>query len=206
MAVLSKFPGLNVHIVVNGVARPEIDPPDDDVEDTRKRVTRYIEAESGANFEVRFSLDKAFKRAVNVSKYDLCVGVWIDGLWIKGSLCSKSKLKSLAGAKHITTIEGVEVGSGENWNLRKFVFSDLVANDNSIQSLDQKLKGRVSDLGQISVRFFRVHMLATIHDDTCNDPIEKHSFNSIPEKALKGRAISRKAGYNPLRLCLRITN
>jgi hypothetical protein len=194
MAILSSFPGLTVEILVNGIAREEYQPPEDEVQDTQKHVTRYIEAESGANFEVRVSLNSAFKTAFDISKYDLCAVIRIDGSYAESRLWHMSDLRSLTLIDQSKKISGVSVGSGKDWKLRKFLFSNLTCNDDSMQSVDQQLKKRIKKLGEITVGFKRVHILAEETNPVQPDPIEKYSNFSIPEKVLKGRAISTKAG------------
>jgi hypothetical protein len=128
MAVLSKFSGLTVDVLVNGIPRAEHEPSiDEATKDDASNVTRYIEAESGSNFEIRVRINKAFKGRYNFHKHDLCIYVWIDGLQSQGRLVKKETIKLLKNEGQTELIKGVNMGSGTDWKMRKFTFSDLVA-------------------------------------------------------------------------------
>jgi hypothetical protein len=67
------------------------------------------------------------------------------------------------------------------------------ADDAPLDSIDQALKERIKDLGEISIRFY----YATAKHKSewkGSKPRESISNAPVPEKALKGRAISRKTG------------
>jgi hypothetical protein len=128
MAVLPRLPGLTVDIVVNGAPQVEYEPSQDDVtNDDSYTTTRYIEAEAGSNFEVNFRVAPAFKSGFDFQKYDLCCEVWIDGLHSRSRVFSKEALKKVSLDGRTEVIDGVVVGSGTDWKMRKFTFSELVA-------------------------------------------------------------------------------
>jgi hypothetical protein len=79
MAVLDELPGLEVQIIVNRTPVKEYD--DDEEEVVDKTVTRYIEAESEAEFEVRLKFQSMF----NISaKHSVAAEVLLDGKYGNG--------------------------------------------------------------------------------------------------------------------------
>jgi len=67
----------------------------------------------------------------------------------------------------------------------------IVAKDDTIgRKVDKALKKEVDNLGQITVEFFRVNTKNRVHDVSGFDWSD--GTESVPEKALKGKAISHK--------------
>jgi hypothetical protein len=52
------------------------------------------------------------------------------------------------------------------------------------------MKGRIKYLGEILVIFRKVHILTAQEHATAKDRVPIGALDSIPEKALKGRALS----------------
>jgi hypothetical protein len=74
MAVLPWCPGLNVEILVDGQPLPEYDDMDDSPTHPN-RITKYIEAQPGAEFVTRAIFDGEFRFPAS----DIEIGVEIDG-------------------------------------------------------------------------------------------------------------------------------
>jgi hypothetical protein len=115
MAIHTDYPGLKVEIVVNGQPLPEYDDetntPDSNV------VTKYVEAESGAEFSINYSFDKTFP-----TSHDVNVRCSLDGRQVRKPRVGRTKLLCERGQK----ITGLRVQEGKSWGLKKFRFSDLV--------------------------------------------------------------------------------
>lgn len=72
MAVLDAHPGLATEIIVNNVPLTEY--RDDEAEESPQKVTKYIEASSGAEFVITTTLNMPFP-----DKYGVEVRVSVDG-------------------------------------------------------------------------------------------------------------------------------
>jgi hypothetical protein len=119
MAILPGFSGLQADIIVNGARCIEYPEPADLNEDTPISVTKYIEAEDGANFVIQLRIDGWFKYITN----NISAHIKVDGqvarrpLWLK---------PTTMGVGHpVRTIDGVELQSNNGWAKRKLVFSTL---------------------------------------------------------------------------------
>ncbi|KAK8218486.1 hypothetical protein IWZ01DRAFT_155306 [Phyllosticta capitalensis] len=89
--------------------------------------------------------------------------------------------------------------NGVFWE-RNFTFSELVV-DESSEQLDEETKESVDALGEIVIKVFRVKVTSTPEPVTENSskPFAKlHEDSEVPEKALKGRAVSHKAELGQL--------
>lgn len=58
--------------------------------------------------------------------------------------------------------------------------------------VDKTLMEKVSKLGEINIRFYRVDVK---EEGVMNNIFDFQEDNNIPEQALKGKALSRKAGF-----------
>lgn len=75
MAILNGVQGLEVNVRVNGVALQEYQGPDEAEADTATQTMRYIEATSGATFDLQL----LFKPNFEPPKYDVGVDISVDG-------------------------------------------------------------------------------------------------------------------------------
>ena len=73
MAINDIMPGVKVEVFVNGQALTEH--TDKDLDNDERTITRYIEAISGEEFEIRVELDEEFKFKGNCLSWD----VFADG-------------------------------------------------------------------------------------------------------------------------------
>jgi hypothetical protein len=113
MAIHANHPGLTVEVMVDDEALPEyVDNEDSSV---GNEVIRYIEARSGAEFEIWYTFDEAFPTAKDVG-----VLVDIDGKSVDDAYFSRQESHTSPFAT-----QGVEMKIGSNWVLQCLSFVDL---------------------------------------------------------------------------------
>jgi len=119
MAVLDGLPGLEVEIVVNGQPLKEYTDTFVDEEEA-KTVIKYVEAVSGANFEIycRFTRPYPHRDVVNSAHVEL------DGEGVVGKIIRKSYLQPLLRG-YTAWIKGRTTGQGQKWLEEKFRFAEL---------------------------------------------------------------------------------
>jgi hypothetical protein len=201
MAILPGFPGLEADILVNDVARKEYPDPETSNEDSPSSVTTYIEAEEGAKFVVQLRRDHRFKYRAN----ELCWSVRLDGKMVRSTLI-KDGTEPFYGK---STIEDTRYQTDNGCFIKHFFFSTLTtsrqislslvilrlikyAGDTPVKTLDKKLLQELKELGQITISVHRVitgePILAARRETEVGI-----DTGDVSEKALKGKAISRKA-------------
>ena len=117
MAILE---GITASVVVNGESLVEYDEDVDEVSEFRRDsniVVKYIEAVSGAQFEV-------------TSEWDLSHWKGCDGLWFQVDLDGKSKETSVCEFKHrdrSTYLDAVRSCVDRRWTQEKFRFAEIVS-------------------------------------------------------------------------------
>ncbi|KAF2491026.1 hypothetical protein BU16DRAFT_141592 [Lophium mytilinum] len=185
MAILNDLPGLKVEIVVNGQTLKEYDDDDEDPEEKPRTVTKYIEATSGASFEVRFT----FTRLFSLSMYSFAMDIYLDGKFMDNMCIQKNDL--FKGPIELT---GVRSKKGEQWYLEKFCFSKLAIDDGDPRKIGQTVRDALSKVGEISARLRRIEYRGIAEAPTATKSDGLLQFGSVPEKALKGRALSHQAG------------
>jgi len=90
MAILKDLPGVQVSIFVNGQELHKYDDPDDDENNPAPdSVTKFIEAECGAEFSIRVDLKEEAKTAYkgdDPTDHSLRFAVYVDGEWQESKL------------------------------------------------------------------------------------------------------------------------
>jgi len=114
MAIHPDYPGLKVEVEVNH--EPLHEYQDDEVQGESRVVTRYIEAQSGEEFKVKYSFEDPFP-----NDKDVGLVVKIDGNLVDDGFCRKEKFTK-GGAFHT---EGVEVKAGSKWRVQRLCFGEL---------------------------------------------------------------------------------
>lgn len=114
MVILPACPGLKVEVAVAGQALKE---HDDNYETNAKpkTVTKYVEAVSGANFEIAISFEKPFP-----DKHAVRAIVYVDGEDVARPIIRESAL-----LKRTRKIQGATLRVEGKRVLRKFRFSKL---------------------------------------------------------------------------------
>jgi len=118
MAILPGFPGFEVTIRVNGVALQEYQDAYEAEPDTPDRITRYVQATSGAKFDIFFKRQQGFQ----LPNHEISVDIILDGHCVEKQLILKTQLDS----PHFTRrVYGALRGSNGNYRLHPFMFSEL---------------------------------------------------------------------------------
>lgn len=117
MAILSGVRGLNVQIRVNGRALKEYD--GDEENRDPKTVTKYIEATSGAQFDVHFTFGKRFPHKQHSIVYEVA----LDGITASRRVVDGSDIRS--HRPYCTSSDGVHTLCEGCWTKQKFSFSQL---------------------------------------------------------------------------------
>jgi hypothetical protein len=126
MPQLPAYPGLVADILVDGVPLEELSVPGDVSEDTPASVTRYVEARSGANFEIRVRMGQQFRRDLD-PRYDLAISVFVDGVKQKGEIWTRADIAAFGGDCLDRRHKGVKYQADGDWKLKRFMFADFSA-------------------------------------------------------------------------------
>ena len=114
MAILRDQPGLKVEILIDGVPIQEYD--DENEEIVPNVVTKYIEAKSGVNFAIRYTVLPRFH-----IKHALVVQSYLDGKPMRSHVCSEDEIRNYKSR----TMTGVREAIAGKYYKRKFCFSKL---------------------------------------------------------------------------------
>src|SRR4051812_19961632 len=114
MAITKVHPGVKVAIHVDGAPLEEF--IDEDEEESRDSVTRYIQAVSGAVFSVDLEVTRPWP------KTGIMYQIYADGKWMRGTFIMQ---KDYVGPSVKVSIPGVQYQEGVQWLMRTFCFSDL---------------------------------------------------------------------------------
>jgi hypothetical protein len=116
MAILPGFPGLEAGITVRNVAAREYTNADDANADTPTSVTRYIEAEEGAKFQIHIKILPQFE----YRNHDVTAQVELDGQVVQRPLWKKD-----CYPHPVRPIEGIDAETPRGWMRRSFMFENL---------------------------------------------------------------------------------
>jgi hypothetical protein len=117
MAILSFY---QCQIMVDGAVLREYDDDDTDQkpDQTIPTVVKYVQATSGAEFSVNFSLLEDWK-----VDQDLAWKIYLDGTFSQSSVVANS---TLYFDKTSWNLNGLSVGRDDKWYLKKYKFADLI--------------------------------------------------------------------------------
>ncbi|KAF2677306.1 hypothetical protein K458DRAFT_163912 [Lentithecium fluviatile CBS 122367] len=177
MAITTVYPGLQVDVVVNGAPLQEYD--DDEDEDSPDTTTKYVEATSGANFEIRYSFGTGFS-----AKHAVVTRVHVDGQYGEGHVIKLDEI-----FRFPRFLSGRREDLGDGYFQRKFRFAQLSTDDSGLGQVEDALMKKLKEIGTITVKF----TWAMVNGPSHYDPLKSKEIpkiGTIPEKALKGRAVS----------------
>ncbi|KAI4636714.1 hypothetical protein J4E93_011012 [Alternaria ventricosa] len=184
MAITKAHPNLKVEVHVKGAPLQEY--VDDDDQTLDDEVTKYIEASSGDNFEIKYCFFSGFS-----AHHSILLRLSIDGEYAAGGVFNPG---SSIRWNHVHTFKGSREFEDGEYYLRKFCFSQLEINDDGdTRTFKDSLKKKLHRVGVISVRFYWVTAGATY-----KTPVtvrKDKNLGVVPEKALKGSALSHQASY-----------
>lgn len=197
---------IEVKVVVNGTPAQEYD--DDDQETiAHNTVTKYIEAISGAEFEVQFEL----KRSYRFPSQHLVFQISVDGRVLDNSVVSKEEFAE-RGQAWVGSLKGIMRSHGETWSLERFRFSEIKtsqstcmysrgaqlnkAGDDQAESANADLKLATAQIGTITLEVHRktkgvLHEAGTRGSGWHWDELKE--LGTLPEKILKGQALTHSA-------------
>ena len=196
--------GIDASVKVNGKRLDEYTCEDegDNISKRPFEMTRYIEANSGANFAITVSYNKvAFGKAY--SNQALQFDVIVDGTYMD-NVVMRADSGTLNGRRVWDTMKQA--------SLEKFKFSDIkiclkvllktpeqitdgeVDEDDDSSAMPMGLN-TISELGSITVKILRVRSITTSVPKTEAARPLFGSGGAIPEKALKGKALSHQTRF-----------
>ncbi|KAF2441889.1 hypothetical protein P171DRAFT_434489 [Karstenula rhodostoma CBS 690.94] len=191
MAIIEAVPDVSAQVFVNGTPVPEFDNDDDnnDNDNTANSVTKYVEVTTGESFSVQCLLKPTF-----LPRHDFCVTLNVDGKYGDSMVYRAVRFVQPSGRRF--TFEGKRESTGAGQFLRRFIFSGVTTNDSRLVAVSDDLKKTLKEVGTIYVKFVWV----TIQGASANQKNQARTFTNlgtIPEKALKGRALSTQTEYGP---------
>lgn len=202
MAIIKGMHGVCVEVAVNGVALQEYD---DDEDSELDSVTKYIPANTGACFEIRWRFDRTFKHI----QHPICLQVHVDGKYADAAIVSADKMPTTPLTPN--KIEGRRSKAGNDWFIEKFTFSGLVIGtrlDSVTSSLFPELDltialddtlpkqshaavaAHVATLGLISAKLYRLKTVRPKPFVLAHRLAKFDTIDRVAEKSLKGRALS----------------
>jgi hypothetical protein len=183
MAILKPF---ECTVEVDGVAIEEYEDEDTEQANTTTLLTKYVEAASGANFSLKFTVQPGWTmKADYIAWY-----IYLDGTPGGGGIVPSESYDG--DRSHTSLLSGVSSGAGNNWTLRKYKFADITTGDKPDDLTPEEMKKRYEKLGNITIEIWRMKFLRKV--DESQEP--RHgALGVVPEKALKGQALSLSTEY-----------
>ncbi|KAF1830663.1 hypothetical protein BDW02DRAFT_633451 [Decorospora gaudefroyi] len=187
MAVTEAHPRVRVSVQVHGVPLEEYN--DDEESASPNSVTKYIEAQSGAEFSIKAEVTRPFP------SHTILMNIYLDG---KNTIGRYLEAYTFVGTSHVSCVEGVKQHTGNKSLLQKFCFLELNIDDSHVPAGSDNLMKDLKDVGEITVKAHYVKnlRLARVQGGKV-DQKDTGNFGKIPEKALKGRALSHHSGFRP---------
>lgn len=199
---------IEVKVVVNGTPAQEYDDDDDDQESLgHNAVAKYIEAISGEEFEVQYELKPSYR----LPSQHLVFEISVDGKLLHNNVVSKEKFAE-RGQAWVGSLKGIMRSHGETWSLERFRFSEIKmsqstcmysrgaqlnkAGDDQAESANTDLKLATAEVGTITLAVHRktkgvLHKAGTRGSGWHWDELKE--LGTLPEKTLKGRALTHSA-------------
>ncbi|KAJ1338653.1 hypothetical protein MN608_01514 [Microdochium nivale] len=183
MAVISGVPGLRATVRVNGAALVEYDDTESEPSPSGT-VTKYIESVDGAEFTILTEVLDEY--TWGYKDHELIINVFLDGKCLSGRVLQESSSQmqfNCSGTK-------VKMADTNQWMLRNFKFAPL----NTVESSTQTgtTQNDFHDLGTIVVQVRREKPNHGAGKDRVSNNI---TALQVPEKALKGKAISHSTTF-----------
>ncbi|KAF2127284.1 hypothetical protein P153DRAFT_358892 [Dothidotthia symphoricarpi CBS 119687] len=179
MAIHPVYPGLTVQVTVNDQPLPEYD--DEDATTDPKVVTKYLEAQSGTEFAIKYTFAEPFP-----SSKDVGVFIYVNDKLCNASLIRRVKLFDPSG--HTKT--GVRTQTDNGWVLHHFRFDDLVMSEQEDFEVNEESMQNFKSLGVLEIDFefgtSGIRKIAKSHTI--------QGYDTVPESAVKGDAKSLKVG------------
>ncbi|KAI7287300.1 hypothetical protein KC345_g728 [Hortaea werneckii] len=181
--------GLRVSIRVGGSDLQEYDDASaTDNSGYLPKAIKYVEASSGSHFLIHTRVKRSGSRRLqSPSKADsLQCDVFLDGQHTTGLVSCINHHKD----DYSKDIESAYENHNGKFMRRSFQFADLTTNDGASKGFDV---WSMKSLGEIQLEFRWCRTGKTIPAEQANLHVRHAEQNAIPEKCLKGRAISSQA-------------
>ncbi|CAN9285288.1 hypothetical protein CC77DRAFT_1096792 [Alternaria alternata] len=192
MVISPEYPGLEVKVCVVGQQLHEYD----DEDATLKTITKYIEARSDCKFVVTAIFRPPFS-----TRYHVRAQLSIDGVSVAKTFCEREKLlqKQIEMSGHRSQRNG-------EWVKQDFCFAKLNIVEEAHGPVPSAavLKQTLSTKGRITIAFQFIESYQDLGLDPrppSNRRHELEALKEIPEKALKGDALSHQAVLSAPRTC-----
>src|SRR2546421_1487741 len=142
MAILKPF---ECKVEVDGVALEEYEDEDTEQANTSTSLTKYVEAVSGTNFSLKFTVHPGWTMQADfVAWY-----VHLDGKNYGGGVVRREAYNG----NHTCSFacHGVVSGAGHDWKERKFRFADINIGEKPADLTPEETRKRYEGLGNISI-------------------------------------------------------
>lgn len=178
--------GLEIKLLVAGVALHEYEgEAEENGAEAAVNLTRYVEAVSGSTFAIRITMPPGLAPGPDDC---LCCRIYLDGKYATTRCCDAS---CYATKPYIFNIQGVDRQTPRGRELQRFLFSQLRTNDDSPSAIKSKPED-FKKLGLVNTRLFWCRKGGPARP-AVQDSFKPAIDTSVPEKCLKGRAISNHA-------------
>ncbi|KAI9680592.1 MAG: hypothetical protein M1817_004032 [Caeruleum heppii] len=178
--------GLQATIASEGHELPELD--DEECASTEPRVaTKYVEVTSGSSFSMKVVVHSTFQWSS-----DLHVRFLVDGNIVKSTGFTRK-------GDQEQEVSHVRVGRAQDKDIRKtLIFADVELVDNDHPAATEINAAQTAKIGTISVKAFRCYRTGEHRGSPSTASLP--SQLQIPEKALKGKAVSNSTIFGPEQL------
>ncbi|KAK1820342.1 hypothetical protein LTR12_005205 [Friedmanniomyces endolithicus] len=197
---IATLPGVQVKLRVNGADLQEYADNTDELH-TPKIGRQYVEAVSGADFEICFAVE--YGAIVSHTQSDVVAcHIYLDGkCWIRAVVLEHMAEPTMEEASADVRLMGAlrmwagSVGSIINDVL---TFADLATDDRSAKHITPE---SVASLGEVKVQWIWMRRAGVPRLLTGQSKYTPATGESLPEKCLKGRAISQTAKLGEAKAC-----
>ncbi|MCJ1386482.1 hypothetical protein MMC17_009608 [Xylographa soralifera] len=189
---MAVFKGIWASVVVDGQSLVEYDEDVNEIYGIFRDsniIVKYVEAISAARFEVRFGWDVLDLKGCE----GLMFQVDLDGKYMDAAVCS---FKNKTSSGHLHSARRCVDGQ---WTQEQFRFAEIISVDGQSGSMDSSEASDLASIGKIVLCVCRVKNIrqSTTVTTTANVRTGPAISGTIPEKALKGRALSHKTSLDP---------
>ncbi|EUC41773.1 hypothetical protein COCMIDRAFT_40103 [Bipolaris oryzae ATCC 44560] len=183
MAPSTAYPGLYAEVTVDGCRLTEYD----DGEDARSKTKRvYIQSEEGEQFGVQYFIPPSL-----FMEYGIKAEVSIDGV-IMRKYIHDNYVGRLHGVSRYACASSANIGDlcvGQ-----RFRFATLDTHDET-GTVNTAVQNQLAATGEISVSFYRITNIRVSSAGKKAPTIQE--YDKVPEKAMKGSAVSLKTQLDP---------
>lgn len=183
MAILDKF---ETQVLIDDAPAEEYDDNQENSASSPKKVVKYIEARSEMRFAVSFRILPGYSFDCDHLEWSIS----IDGNNVHNPIVLRSRYDYTKGFKDTRKHAIYETEDGNGYMPHAFQFAKLETRDTSPLDRGKDLKSRYDDLGTIQIlvrRFDNARKTSPCPGKRSSLP---QDIGTVPEKALKGRAIS----------------